>query len=765
MDTSAPPAPHIVAAIGSQDHFWSLLSFGYALAAQKRGKLTVLVVSADGKPPEWLIIPTAYNQLDIEIVVEKGDEVASHVVGYAQKHRPDLLLVAWRKTPGSDRYRLRGTLDSILRQAPCDIAVVRADPTFPETSLDKHPPLSILIPAAGGPNAPLAMELALALSPNATVTALRVAPEHTDTADFLEHQQQLAQMTRQWADNPRLHAKTIRAESVMKGILEEAAAYDITMLGATAEGLFEQIIFGVLPEKIGLKNPHTTVIVKRFDGSFGGTLERWWWRMMHALPVLSTAERAEVYKQIRRGARPETDFFVMIGLASAIAALGLLLNSPAVIIGAMLVAPLMSAIMGMGLGSIQADVRLLELAGSATLRGMLLAIAVGAAAKLIVPGNGAPTAEILARTAPSLLDLGVAIFSGLAGAYALSRKNMSSSLPGVAIAAALVPPLATVGIGVAWLRWDVAGGALLLFLTNLVAIVAASGFIFFLLGFRPQRRKRRTRIFRRAVVSSAILLALMAWILGSLTLQSYRENAQKREIDTALRREVSAMAKNIALEDWRSVEKNADGVRLEISVRAPIIPTHQNAVDLQEALTADLGYPVALTLISVRTTTLDPLLPPTPTATVPPDSSPTPTPAATKTPSPTLTATPSPAPTATPSPTATVTPTPTATVTPSPTATATPPPTPTATPASAVIAHTGGRGVVLRWNPGGLRAGALPENTVVTVLYRRETANGIEWVEVRDSAGRRGWVAADYLEYLFSYTEIHKENTKMHREK
>ncbi len=746
MDNISQTPPHIVAAIGSQDHFWSLLSFGYAIAAAKNGKLTVLVVSPDDEPPEWLIIPAAYNQLDIEIVVKKGNAAARHIIDYTQKHHPDLLLVAWRKTPGSDTYRLRGTLDSILRQAPCDIAVVRADTTFPEISFDKHPPLSILIPAAGGPNAPLAMELALTLSPNATVTALRIAPEHTDTADFLEHQQQLARMTRQWADNPRLHAKTIRAESVVKGILEEAAEYDITMLGATAEGIFDQIIFGVLPEKIGLRNPHTTIIVKRFDGSVGGAIERWWWRVTHALPVLSTEERADVYKQIRRGSRPETDFFVMIGLASAIAALGLLLNSPAVIIGAMLVAPLMSAIMGMGLGSIQADVKLLELAGKATLRGVLLAIAVGAAAKLIVPTNGAPTAEILARTAPSLLDLGVAIFSGLAGAYALSRKNMSSSLPGVAIAAALVPPLATVGIGVAWLRWDIAGGALLLFLTNLVAIVAASGLIFFMLGFRPQRRKKRTRIFRRAVVSSAILLILMAWVLGSLTLQSYRENAQKNKIDTVLRENVAAMGKNVSLENWRIVEKTGENLRLEVSVRAPIIPTHQNAVDLQEAVTANLGYPVALTLISVRTTALDPLIPPTPTATVPPDSTETPT--ATITPSPTASPVPSPTPTGTPTatitPTATKTPPPTATATPSPTASASP----TATPATAIIARTDGRGVVLRWSPNGLRAGAISENAVVTVLYRRETAGGIEWVEVRDSAGRRGWIAAEYLEII-----------------
>ena len=101
---------------------------------------------------------------------------------------------------------------------------------------------------------------------------------------------------------------------------------------------------------------------------------------------------------------PSIDFFVMIGLASGIAGFGLLLNSPAVIIGAMLVAPLMAAIMGLGLGIIQADGRLLELSVRATLRGVLLSIFVGILVGRIFPGIDFenPPSEILARTAPSL---------------------------------------------------------------------------------------------------------------------------------------------------------------------------------------------------------------------------------------------------------------------------------------------------------------------------------------------------------------------------
>ncbi len=745
---SHPSASHILVAVGGPDHFWPLLSLGYALAKADGGRLTVLSVDRTDTAPEWLVIPSAFDALPITVEISRNQSPAKAILSYAKNLSPDLLLVGWRKTALGSGYHVGGTLDTILRQAPCNVCAVRADPKWPATNFDRGEKLRVLVPAAGGPNAPLAMDLALKLTDTIEVTALRVAPEHTDTADFLEHQRQLTELTLPWEDNPHLIAKTIRAESVLKGILAEAKTHDITILGASGESIFNQIVFGVVPQQVGLKNPNTTIIVKRFDGSMGSALNRVWWRATHTLPALTVEERTDVYKQIRRGARPKADFFVMIGLASAIAALGLMLNSPAVIIGAMLVAPLMSAIMGLGLGAIQADGKLLQLAGSAAIRGIALAIVVGFFSKLIIPTNGEVPAEIVSRTAPSLLDLGVALVSGLAGAYALSRKDMSSSLPGVAISAALVPPLSTVGIGIAWLKWDIAGGALLLFFTNLVAIVAASGLIFFLLGFRPQlRRQGRSKIFKRAVISSAVLLALMIWVLGSLTAASYRKAAQKRQIDTVLLQEINQMEGDVTLDSWKELSPDNDTFDLEVLVRSSSILSHQSVVALQERVAAALKYPTALTLITIRTTRLNPLVPPTPTRT----ATPGPTPTATNTSMPTATLSPTPSPFPKPSTTATPTCTPypqdtaTPTASATPTATNTQSPTATATPRSAVVAYTGGRGVVLRWSPGGLRAGAIPENTPVQVLYRHAETDGLNWVEVRDPAGRVGWVAARYL--------------------
>ncbi len=746
--------PHILVACSGPDDFRPLLHVGYTLARTSQSKLTIITVTSTQERPEWFDIPARLTGPEIETKVVQHDSAPKAILSYARHLSPSLLLVSWRGQPARRGYMLGSTLDPILQQAPCNLLVVKATPDWPEATFLENE-IKVLVPTAGGPNTPLAMDLALNLSEQSRVTALYITHESEDKARPLERARWLAGFTQRWADNPRFDTKIIQSNSVLQGILTEAENYDLTMIGASQVNIFNQLLFGAFPQEFAAQNEGATIIVKQFDGGFDSLLRRLWWRVTHVLPTLTSEERVDVYKQVRRGARPKIDFFMMIGLAAGIAALGLLLSSPAVIIGAMLVAPLMSAIMGLGLGMIQADAKLLQLAGSATLRGMLLAIAMGLLAGLVLP-DSEPTPEILSRTAPSLYDLGVALVSGLAGAYALCRKDVSSSLPGVAIAAALVPPLATVGIGVAWLDIKVAGGALVLFLTNLVAISAASGAIFFVLGFRPRlpQQKSLVNLFSGGVISSAILLILMTWVLWTLSIGSFQQAALAQTIEQVLSREVGLLDPPATLDSWEIVEngEEEDALDLEVRVRSTGDPSHQSVVDLQDRVANGLRaagalgmeQPIGLVLIVIPTTALDPRIPPTPT------------------PTPTFTATPTPGPTPTPTRTPSATSTPSATPSPipsqpllGPTSTATPPspatpsPTPsptfTATPASAVVANTGGRGVNLRWTPGGPLAGALPEGSQVRILSDRAEADGLEWVRVVDGAGRTGWVAADYV--------------------
>jgi uncharacterized hydrophobic protein (TIGR00271 family) len=200
-----------------------------------------------------------------------------------------------------------------------------------------------------------------------------------------------------------------------------------------------------------------------------------------------------------------------------------------VIIGGMLVAPLMSPIIGIAHAIAQGNVRLLRDAAESTVKGIFLAVVVALFLASVLP-LGQPTEEILARTAPNLLDMMVALASGAAGAYALSRKDVSAALPGVAIAAALVPPLGVVGVGLAARRFAVAGGGMLLFGTNLIGIILAGAVIFLLLGFRPARgvRERRSHL-RRGLVVCILLLLVVSLPLGFVSGRSVQA-AQEEEV-------------------------------------------------------------------------------------------------------------------------------------------------------------------------------------------------------------------------------------------
>jgi len=728
----ARPRYHVLVAVGDREQLRLLLTVGCALARVRDGAVTLLCITPDGAQPDWLVVPEPCGDVLLNVLARPGGDVGAAILATVRADPPNLLLLGWRGSPGRGRYLLGSTLDLVIRYAPCDVAVVRANdgpdkPAGRDLAKVLGHVQRVLVPAAGGPNAPLALEMALHLSPDVQVTALYVVRHTLGQAEVALGYERLNTTLAPWRGEGRVQPKVVQAPGIIEGILAEAGTgYDLMLIGATREGLLDRVLFGNVPQAVAVRASVPTIVVRHRAGRIETLLRRAWWGLFDALPTLTVSEQAEVYRNVRRGARPRVDFFVMSGLAAAIAALGLLLNSPAVIIGAMLVAPLMLAVLGLGLGVVQGDLRLLRLAVSATLRGALLAIAVGLLMGLAVP-DGSPTAEMLARTHPTLLDLGVALVSGAAGAYALCRKDVSASLPGVAIAAALMPPLTTVGLGLAMGSSRIADGALVLFLTNLVAISAAGGLVFLWLGFRPELGKqKRRRVFRSGALGMVALLVAVSAVLGALTVGASREAAFQRAVQAALAEEVATMGQ-VELTEWQITGDDGETVYLEVRVRATRLVLHQETVDLQERVALRLQRPVALALTVIPITRLDPFVPPTFTPTPGPTSIPTPT------------STPSPTPTPSPAPTDTPTPTPT------PTPTSASAPTLTPTPVVAVVSGTGGRGLFLRWTPGGAIAGTLREGERVELLYRRETTDGVEWVKVRDEQGRIGWVVAEYV--------------------
>jgi uncharacterized hydrophobic protein (TIGR00271 family) len=173
-------------------------------------------------------------------------------------------------------------------------------------------------------------------------------------------------------------------------------------------------------------------------------------------------------------------FWTMLTLSSIIAAAGVLADSTATVIGAMIIAPLATPILGVGLGIAKRDSVLSRHSLRYVVLGALLAISVGVIASILVPGgvNLLNNSQIAGRTSPGLTDLVAALATGVAGAVAMTRRDVASVLPGVAIAISLVPPLAVVGVCLGQGAFILATGAFVLFVSNLLALVLIGSLVF-----------------------------------------------------------------------------------------------------------------------------------------------------------------------------------------------------------------------------------------------------------------------------------------------
>ena len=216
-----------------------------------------------------------------------------------------------------------------------------------------------------------------------------------------------------------------------------------------------------------------------------------------------------------------SQFWMLLILSSTIAAGGVVGDSTPAVIGAMIVAPLATPIYGVALATVVGSSQRLRAALTLLVAGVAVNIAIGVLAGLVLtqrmPLDANP--QITGRTAPSMLDLLVAVATGVAGAFALTRRDVSNILAGVAIAISLVPVLAVVGITAGAGRFDLAWGALLLFLTNVGAILIAGAVVFGAAGYQREAVERDPRIARRA---RALIAVFVIALIVPLSVASWR---------------------------------------------------------------------------------------------------------------------------------------------------------------------------------------------------------------------------------------------------
>ncbi|MXP44921.1 DUF389 domain-containing protein [Allopontixanthobacter sediminis] len=249
--------------------------------------------------------------------------------------------------------------------------------------------------------------------------------------------------------------------------------------------------------------PGTTGAAVRSQ-SFGTVVLSWrkWWRDA----VVGTVDQATVIAKRREDCAMSARYMFMIAMSAGIAVLGLLLSSPAVVIGAMLLSPLMGPIIGLGFAMAIGEFGWLRQSARSLAYGSIIAVLLCALIVFLSPLQTV-TSEIAARTRPNLFDLLVALFSALAGAYAMIRGK-EGTIVGVAIATALMPPLAVVGFGLATWNWTVFSGALLLYFTNLMTIALTAALMARLYGFRSTLSSRQTQFQNAVIVVAFVGLAV-----------------------------------------------------------------------------------------------------------------------------------------------------------------------------------------------------------------------------------------------------------------
>ncbi|MEL7189600.1 MAG: TIGR00341 family protein [Pseudomonadota bacterium] len=324
---------------------------------------------------------------------------------------------------------------------------------------------------------------------------------------------------------------------------------------------------------------------------------RGWWRD----DVIGAVDHGDVIEKRRDDCALSEHYLFMTAMSAGIAVIGLLQSSTAVVIGAMLLSPLMGPIMGLGFAIAISDYQWLKQSSLSLFWGSVMAILLCTLVVFFSPIKTI-TPEIAARTEPTLFDLLVALFSGLAGAYAMIRGR-ANAIVGVAIATALMPPLAVVGFGLATLNWPVFSGALLLFVTNLVTIALTAWGLAKLYGFRGRLSQRQSQFQNTVIILVFFALALplglslrtIAWEANALRIvreeitQEFDGSGRLAELDVAFAEESIGVSATMFSPEFKANADNeiakALGMRLEREVQVVLtqVPTGSSSGAAEEA--------------------------------------------------------------------------------------------------------------------------------------------------------------------------------------
>ena len=306
----------------------------------------------------------------------------------------------------------------------------------------------------------------------------------------------------------------------------------------------------------------------------------WKWVKEKATPL------ASLNRTLWRLSVPTFSFHFMLILSAIISTLGLLANSVAIIIGAMIIAPLMGPIIGMAYSVAMGNRKLLRRSSLTLLKGTALTVIASWLTASII-GLETVDSEILSRTNPTLIDFGIAMAAGLAGAFTQTRRSIADAIPGVAIAVALVPPLSVIGIGLGLGENNIAFGAFLLFCTNLICIIFFGSLVFLFQSYGNLDRAKK------GLAMSTVVM----FVLGIPLTLSMRELIIKKNVTSQIEDLIVSQTDTFDNADLNSiavVPRNRY-LQIKIDVAASLDSISQADIDrLRRFLTKEIGQPIDL---------------------------------------------------------------------------------------------------------------------------------------------------------------------------
>lgn len=554
---------------------------GAEAAAEVTEQLQEIVEDADHHHPDQ----------ELELVTRSGTSIARGVVELAREENAGLIVLGI-PSPGTEGARGEGPpigriAESVIEVAPCDVVVLRPGHQD-EHVVDLR---RVVVTVDGSEASATAVQTGVVLAEGLGlgVDVVHVQDRGRPRWDGLAV---LARSMDGVDGRERCTTRLLHGPDVAGVLISATEVTELLVVGLRSGSGLRNWLFGSVASGLvrDARGPVLVVARQAVREGLSGRLERVrdWLR-----PSLTEVEQETLRWNARRQATTTIDYVTLLSLSAMLATLGLVQNSVAVIIGAMLVAPLLGPLMAMSIGLVTARTALLRRGAITLTVGTLAAMALSLVVGWLLP-LADPTPQMLLRGAPSLLDVGIAVASGLVGAFATARKDIPAALAGVAIAAALVPPLSTVGLGAAMGDGSLTGGALLLFLVNIASVVVTGAGAFWWFGLRPVEQDHATRRqVTSAVLTAGLLFIVVTAVVGLLEAQR-QERAARLDVEQEL-----TIGEDVELVDVE-VEPGADRTVVTATVRSARDPTASELRTAERELAENLGTDVELRVVVLR---------------------------------------------------------------------------------------------------------------------------------------------------------------------